>query len=180
MQTVEWFSWAPIWGAAYNIKVSINTGLAHDHCSTWVSGFKSSYSCFCMPSFLHCDRVSPKTQSVHDDVIDGWCGETEDPASVCLFATTTRTWRWNISSQVRLISRPHFSHLGGCKIGLAETVNGSEWTGSNKHTDRPSELIYRIYILEGCNLVHTYKVMFSPLYSLFYVIPFSHYYCLFS
>jgi hypothetical protein len=33
-----------------------------------------------------------------------------------------------------------FLSLGGCKIGLAETVNGSEWTGSNKHTDKPSEL----------------------------------------
>ncbi len=71
MQTVEWFSWAPVWGAAYNIKMSINTGLAHDHCSTWVSGFKSSCSCFCMPPFLHCDRVSSKTQSVRDDAIDG-------------------------------------------------------------------------------------------------------------
>jgi hypothetical protein len=26
------------------------------------------------------------------------------------------------------------------------TVNGSEWTGSDRHTDRPSELIYRIDI----------------------------------
>ncbi len=53
MQTIEWFSWALVWGGAYNIKVSINIGLAHDHCSTWVSGFKSSCSCFCMPPFLH-------------------------------------------------------------------------------------------------------------------------------
>jgi hypothetical protein len=74
MQTVEWFSWALVWGMAYNIKVSINIGLAHDHSSTWVSGFKSSYSCFCMPPFLHCDRVFSKIQSVRDDVIDRWCG----------------------------------------------------------------------------------------------------------
>jgi len=78
--------------------------------------------------------------------LNGWCGETEDPVSVCLFATTTRTWRWNISDQVRLILRPRFCHLGGCKIGLVETVNGSEWIGSDRHTDRPSELIYRICI----------------------------------
>jgi hypothetical protein len=71
MQTIEWFSWAPIWGAAYNIKVLINIGLAHDHCSTWVSGFKSSCSCLCMPSFLHCDRVFPRTQSVRDHTING-------------------------------------------------------------------------------------------------------------
>jgi len=109
---------------------------AHDHCSTWVSGFKSSCSCFCMPPFLHCDRVSPKTQSVRDDAIDGWCGETEDPTSMCLSATTTRTWHWNISGQVRLISGPHFRHLGGCKIDLAETINGSKWTGSDRHTDQ--------------------------------------------
>jgi hypothetical protein len=75
------FIYKIVWGAAYNIKVSINTGLAHDHCSTWVLGFKSSCSCFCMPPFLHCDRVSSKTQSVRDD------------ASVCLSATTIHTWR---------------------------------------------------------------------------------------
>jgi hypothetical protein len=34
------------------------------------------------------------------------CRETKDPTNVCLSATTTRTWRWNISSQVRLISGP--------------------------------------------------------------------------
>ncbi len=45
-------------------------------------------------------------------MIDGWCRETEDPASICLSATTTRTWRWNISGQVRLISGPRFCHLG--------------------------------------------------------------------
>ncbi len=62
--------------------------------------------------------------------------------------TTTRTWLWNISGQVRLISGPRFCHLGGCRIGLAETDNGSEWTGSDRHTDRPSELIYRIWTLQ--------------------------------
>jgi hypothetical protein len=112
-----------------------------------------SCSCLCMPPFLHCDRVSPRTQSVHDDAINGWCGETEDPTSVCLSATTTRTWCWNISGQVRLISGPRFCHLGGCRIGLAETVNGSKWTGSNRHTDRPSELIYRICCVCVCVLV---------------------------
>jgi hypothetical protein len=25
--------------------------------------------------------------------------------------------------------------MGGCRIGLAETNNGSEWTGSDRHTD---------------------------------------------
>ncbi len=34
------------------------------------------------------------------------CGETEDPTSVCFSTTTTHTWRWNISGQVQLISRP--------------------------------------------------------------------------
>jgi len=63
---------------------------------------------------------------------------------MCLSATTTRTWRWNILSQVRLISKPRFYHLEGCRIGLAETVNESEWIRSDRHTDRPSELIYRI------------------------------------
>ncbi len=63
--------------------------------------------------------------------------------------TTTRTWLWNISGQVRLISGPRFCHLGGCRIGLAETDNGSEWTGSDRLTDRPSELIYRIPPEEG-------------------------------
>jgi len=47
-----------------------------------------------------------------NNTIDGWCEETEDPTSVCLSATTTRTWRWNILGQVQLISRPHFCHLG--------------------------------------------------------------------
>jgi hypothetical protein len=55
---------------------------------------------------------------------------------VCLSATTTCTWRWNISGQVRLISGPRFRHLGGCRIDLAETVNGSEWIGSDRHTDQ--------------------------------------------
>ncbi len=47
--------------------------------------------------------------------------------------------------------RPGAAHFGtsflssfGCRINLAKTVNGSEWTGSDKHTDRPSELIYKI------------------------------------
>ncbi len=43
-----------------------------------------------------------------NNAINGWCGETEDPASVCFSATTTRTWRWNISGQVRLILGPRF------------------------------------------------------------------------
>jgi len=29
-----------------------------------------------------------------------------------------------------------FLSSGGCRIGLAETINGSEWTGSYRHTDR--------------------------------------------
>jgi hypothetical protein len=39
-------------------------------------------------------------------------GNTKPPsqACVCLFATTTRTWRWNISGQVRLISGIRFCH----------------------------------------------------------------------
>jgi hypothetical protein len=32
----------------------------------------------------------------------------------------------------------------GCRIGLAETINGSERTGLDRHTDRRSELIYKI------------------------------------
>ncbi len=88
--------------------------------------------------------MSSRTQSVRDNAIDGWCRETEDPASVCLSATTTRTWRWNILGQVWLILGPRLCHLGGCRIDLAETVNGLEWTGSDRHTDRPSELIYKI------------------------------------
>jgi hypothetical protein len=52
-------------------------------------------------------------------------------------ATTTRTWRWNISSQVQLISRPRFCHLGGCRTGLAKTDNGLEWTGPDRHIDSP-------------------------------------------
>jgi hypothetical protein len=39
-----------------------------------------------------------------------------------------------------------FLSSGGCRIGLAETVNELEWTGSDRHTDRPSELIYKIVI----------------------------------
>jgi hypothetical protein len=58
--------------------------------------------------------------------------------------TMTRTWRWNISGQVRLILGPRFCHLGGYIIGLAKTNIGLEWTGSDRHIDRPSELIYRI------------------------------------
>jgi hypothetical protein len=42
-------------------------------------------------------------------------------------------WRWNISGQVRLISGSRFCHLEGCRIGLTETDNGSEWTGSDTH-----------------------------------------------
>jgi hypothetical protein len=57
-------------------------------------------------------------------------------------------WHWNILGQVRLISGPRFCHLGGCRIGLAETDNGLEWTDSDRHTDGPSELIYRIGGLE--------------------------------
>jgi hypothetical protein len=45
---------------------------------------------------------------------------------------------------VQLISGPHFYHLGGCRTSLAETDNKSEWTSSDRHTDRPNELIYRI------------------------------------
>jgi hypothetical protein len=131
--------------------VSINIGLAHDHCSTWVLGFKSYCICFCMPLFLHCDRVSPKTQSIRDDAIDGWCGEMEDPASVCLSATTTSTWHWNILGQVRLILKPRFCHLGGCRTDLVETVNMSEWTGSDRQTNRPSELIYKILCVLYCD-----------------------------
>jgi hypothetical protein len=59
-----------------------------------------------------------------NNVIDGWCGETEDPASVHLSATTTRTWRWNISGQVRLISRPHFCHLGVAKSASQKLLTG--------------------------------------------------------
>jgi hypothetical protein len=52
-------------------------------------------------------------------------------------------WCWNISGHVRLILGPRFCHLGGCRIGLAEIDNGLEWTGSDRHTNKPSELIYR-------------------------------------
>ncbi len=31
----------------------------------------------------------------------------------------------------------------GCRIGLTEIVNGSEWTGSNRHTDKQVNLIYK-------------------------------------
>jgi hypothetical protein len=44
----------------------------------------------------------------------------------------------------------------GCRIGLAETVNGSEWTGSERHTDRRSELIYKIINLVIHNLLVGY------------------------
>jgi hypothetical protein len=39
-------------------------------------------------------------------------GNTKPPsqACVCLSTTTTRTWCWNISDQVRLISKPRFDH----------------------------------------------------------------------
>jgi hypothetical protein len=39
-------------------------------------------------------------------------GNTKPPsqACVCLSATTTRTWCWNISGQVRLILWPRFCH----------------------------------------------------------------------
>ncbi len=29
-----------------------------------------------------------------------------------------------------------FYHLGGCKIGIVETINGSEWAGSDIHTNQ--------------------------------------------
>jgi len=32
--------------------------------------------------------------------------------------------------------RTSFLSLGGCRIGLAKTVNRSQWTGVDKHTDR--------------------------------------------
>ncbi len=53
---------------------------------------------------------------------DCLCGETKDPASVCLSATTTRTWRWNISGQVRLISGPRQTDAQTAPHG-----RGSDW-----------------------------------------------------
>jgi hypothetical protein len=29
-----------------------------------------------------------------------------------------------------------FCHLGGCKISIIETINRSEWTGSDRHTNQ--------------------------------------------
>ncbi len=38
-----------------------------------------------------------------------------------------------------------FLSFGGCRIDLVETVNGSKWTGSDRHTDRQTnELVYKI------------------------------------
>jgi hypothetical protein len=82
---------------------------------------------------------------------------------VCFFATTTRTWRWNISCQVQLISGLHFCHrktvcAGRRRIqrtcvsspprpalgaGTFQARCGS-FQDLDRQTNRPSELIYRI------------------------------------
>jgi hypothetical protein len=62
-----------------------------------------------------------------NNTIDGWCGETEDPVNVSLSTTTTRTWRWNISGQVQLISGPRFCHLGVAESASQRLLSG--WNG---------------------------------------------------
>ncbi len=44
----------------------------------------------------------------------------------------------------RLISEPCFCQLEEYRVDFAKIVNGSEWTSSDRHTDKPNELIYRI------------------------------------
>jgi hypothetical protein len=59
---------------------------------------------------------------------------------VCLSITTTRTWRWDISGQVRLISRPRFCHLGVAESTLQRLLTG--WNGQVQIDTQTSELIY--------------------------------------
>jgi hypothetical protein len=81
-----------------------------------------------MPPFLHCDRVSSRTQSVRDDAIDGWCGETEDPASMCLSAATTRPAPGAGTFQARCGS---FRDLVSVIWGVAESASQRLVTGRN-------------------------------------------------
>jgi hypothetical protein len=76
-----------------------------------------------------------------------WCGGRRMRSDRHSFSSDScdALWRSGPGLYTWPVRQPWWSRcgsfMGGCRIDLAETVNGSEWIGLDKRTHRRSELI---------------------------------------